>query len=124
MRQGIEEDFEAMQAWRVNLFADVSQNVSRVKATRGIETLVQGSTLHSYEHDAILTFTQLLQLTRFHAEECDMTSMSSNVGKQKRAGFIGAAFSLPCCTLVLAALVTNPHAHWMQKPGAPISEEL
>ena len=124
MRQGIQEDFAAMQKWRENLFADISQNVSRVKGTRGIGTLVQGSTLYSYEHDAVLTFTQLLQLMGFPAEECDMTSMSSNAGKQKRAGLFGEAFSLPCCTLVLAALVTNPHAHVMQKPGARSSEEL
>ena len=108
------EDFVQMERLRSNLFVDVSQSVQRVRGTSGINTLVQGSTLFSYEHDCILTFTQLLEMMGFPVGHFDLGTMQSNIGKQKRAGLVGEAYSMPVVTLVVAALVSNPHAHWMR----------
>ena len=62
--------------------------------------IVKGSTLLSYGHDCVMTFGGLLKMMGFPT-----AAMALPETKNKKAGLIGEALSLPSVTVILAALV-------------------
>ena len=93
-----------------NLFCNVSQNVDRVGATKGLGTFTRNACYYSFEHDT--TVSSAVHMAALGWPR----SYAARSSDGRLRDLSGDAVSVPIICLIEEVLFANPYAHWWKNP--------
>ena len=102
-RKGAREDVASTAS---NLFVNVSQNVDRVHATKGLGTYTRNATYYSFERDTLISSS---------VHMCSLGWPRGHSGRFPDAvlrDLSGDGVSMPLVMIIEEVLVANPFAEW------------